>query len=125
VATYLKGLFDAEMIKKVLVVVPATMKAYWEEELGKWCNGTPIMQFDDKKKDNRYQQMKQLRREGGILITSYGMVTTESQNLSDMRYDIIIVDEGHKAKNRNTQFRRDMCRLKVKGHRVILSGTPL
>ena len=53
-ATYLKGLFDAEMIKKVLVVVPATMKAYWEEELGKWCPGTRIMQFDDKKKDSRY-----------------------------------------------------------------------
>jgi SNF2 family DNA or RNA helicase len=45
--------------------------------------------------------------------------------MSDIRYDIIIVDEGHKAKNRNTQFRKDMTRLKVKGHRVILSGTPL
>ena len=77
-ATYLKGRSDAEMVKKLLVVVPATMKAYWEEELGKWCQDTRIMQFDDKKKDSRYQQMKSLRREGGILITSYGMVTTES-----------------------------------------------
>lgn len=69
--------------------------------------------------------MKELRRNGGILITSYGMVTTEAMNLSDIRYDVIVVDEGHKAKNRNTQFRRDICSLKVKGHRLILSGTPL
>ena len=102
------------------------MKSYWEEELNKWCPESPnIMQFDDKKKDNRYQQRKKLRKEGGILLTSYSMVSTERINLTDMRYDCIIVDEGHKVKNKNTQFRRDICSLKVKGHRVVLSGTPL
>ena len=69
--------------------------------------------------------MRSLRKKGGILVTSYGMISTERINLQDMRYDIIVVDEGHKAKNRNTQFRRDICSMKVKGHRVILSGTPL
>ena len=54
VATLLKGLFDADQIKKVLIVVPATMKVYWENELKKWCFGIDnIMQFDDKKKANR------------------------------------------------------------------------
>ena len=41
VAAYLHGLFEAEFIKKVLIVVPATMKTYWEEELGKWCSAAP------------------------------------------------------------------------------------
>lgn len=126
VSVYLKGLFDAELIKKVLIVVPATMKTYWEEELHKWCYDCPnITQFDDKKKANRYDQMKLIRKKGGILVTSYSMVTTERMNLSDMSYDLIIVDEGHKAKNKNTQFRRDITSLRVKGHRIILSGTPL
>ena len=69
--------------------------------------------------------MKSLRKNGGVLITSYGMISTEFMNLSDIKYDLIIIDEGHKAKNRNTQFRKDICQLKVKGHRVILTGTPL
>jgi len=30
------------------------------------------------------------------------MISTEILNITDMRYDLIIVDEGHKAKNRNT-----------------------
>lgn len=52
VATYLNGLFDGDFIKKVLVVVPATMKNYWEEELGKWAPVAPqVIQFDDKKRD--------------------------------------------------------------------------
>lgn len=55
VAVYLKGLFDAGLIKKVLIVVPATLKTYWGEELNKWCFDCPnIIQFDDKKKSDRY-----------------------------------------------------------------------
>jgi SNF2 family DNA or RNA helicase len=69
--------------------------------------------------------MKYIRKNGGILITSYGMLTTEIQNLTDNRYDCVVVDEGHKAKNKNTQFRKDLTSLRVKGHRLILSGTPL
>jgi|TARA_B110001450_G_C17520847_1_gene440497 SNF2 family DNA or RNA helicase len=41
VAVYLNGLFEAEMIQKIMVVVPATMKMYWEEELAKWCPSAP------------------------------------------------------------------------------------
>ena len=58
-------------------------------------------------------------------MTSYGMVTTERINLSEMRYDLVVVDEGHRAKNVNTQLRKDLVNLRVKGIRLILSGTPL
>ena len=53
------------------------------------------------------------------------MVTSERINLSEMRYDILVVDEGHKAKNINTELRRNLVALRVKGHRLILTGTPL
>ena len=126
VATLCKGLFEGEHISKVLIVVPATMKMYWQGELQKWCpNVDNIMQFDDKKKANREQQMRTLRKKGGILVTSYGMVSSEKINLSEMRYDIVVVDEGHRAKNINTELRRNLVALRVKGIRLILSGTPL
>jgi len=126
VATLCKGLFESEQISRVLIVVPATLKIYWESELKKWCPKVDnIMQFDDKKKANREQQMRTLRKKGGILVTSYGMVTTEKINLSEMRYDIVVVDEGHRAKNVNTELRRNLVALRVKGIRLVLSGTPL
>ena len=53
------------------------------------------------------------------------MISTEIMNITDIRYDLVIVDEGHKAKNRNTQFRKDLCSIKAKTQRLILSGTPL
>jgi len=58
-------------------------------------------------------------------VTSYGMVTGERINLSDIRFDLVVVDEGHRAKNINTNLRKDLVNLRVKGIRLILSGTPI
>lgn len=108
------------------MVVPATMKAYWQGELTRWCPGAPlVMQFEDKKRSDRELQIRRLKKQGGVLVTSYGMVSSERINLSEMRYDVIVVDEGHKAKNVNTELRRNLVALRVKGHRLILTGTPL
>ena len=126
VSTLLKGLFDSEKIRKVLIVVPATMKVYWETELQKWCAGVEnIMQFDDKKRAQRQQQIKVLKKHGGVLVTSYGMVTGERINLSEIRFDVVVVDEGHRAKNINTELRKNLVNLRVKGIRLSLSGTPI
>ena len=38
---------------------------------------------------------------------------------------ILIMDEGHKAKNVNTELRKNMMRFNVKRHRILLTGTPL
>ena len=69
--------------------------------------------------------MRTLRKRGGILVTSYGMVSSEKINLGEMRYDLLVVDEGHRAKNVNTELRRSLVALRVKGIRLVLSGTPL
>ena len=123
---YLNGLFSGDMIKKVIIVVPATLKSYWQAELSKWCKSAPhIISFEDKKRSDREKQIKTLKREGGVLVTSFGMVTSERINLQEMRYDVLVVDEGHKAKNINTELRRNLVALRVKGHRLILTGTPL
>jgi SNF2 family DNA or RNA helicase len=53
------------------------------------------------------------------------MVTGERINLSEIRFDIVVVDEGHRAKNINTNLRKDLVNLRVKGIRLILSGTPI
>ncbi len=58
-------------------------------------------------------------------MTSYGMVTGEKINLSEIRFDLVVVDEGHRAKNINTELRRNLVNLRVKGIRLCLSGTPI
>jgi SNF2 family DNA or RNA helicase len=53
------------------------------------------------------------------------MVTSERINLQEMRYDVVVVDEGHKAKNINTELRKNLVALRVKAHKIVLTGTPL
>jgi SNF2 family DNA or RNA helicase len=53
------------------------------------------------------------------------MVTGEKINLSEIRFDLVVVDEGHRAKNINTELRRNLVNLRVKGIRLCLSGTPI
>ena len=59
------------------------------------------------------------------MVTSYGMVTGEKINLSEIRFDLVVVDEGHRAKNINTELRKNLVHLRVKGIRLSLSGTPI
>lgn len=41
------------------------------------------------------------------------------------KLDLLIVDEGHKAKNVNTRIRKGLKDLYVKRQKVILTGTPV
>ena len=122
---YLKGLFEAKLIRKVLIVVPSTLKLYWKEEIKKWSKGLSATILDGQKKVEREKSIEKIKKKGGILITSFGLVTTERCLLTDIRYDILIMDEGHKAKNVNTELRKNIMRLTVKYHRLLLTGTPL
>jgi DNA excision repair protein ERCC-6-like len=124
-SVYLKGLFEAQLIRKVLIVVPSTLKLYWKEEIKRWTKGLTAIVLDGQKKSEREKSLKHIKKKGGILITSFGLVTTERCLLTDIRYDILIMDEGHKAKNVNTELRKNVMRLTVKYHRILLTGTPL
>ena len=41
------------------------------------------------------------------------------------KWDILIMDEGHKAKNTNTKLRKALKDFKVEKQKIILSGTPV
>ena len=83
------------------------------------------MIFDSQKKSEREKSIERLKKKGGILITSFGLVTTERMLLTDIRYDVLIMDEGHKAKNSETELRKNMMRVNIKNHRILLTGTPV
>ena len=74
ISCYLKGLFEGMKIKKAIIICPATLKNYWKDELSNWCQKIPVRILD--KSGDRKKVMKKLKEKGGILICSYGMVST-------------------------------------------------
>ena len=59
------------------------------------------------------------------MICSYGVITTSRMHITNLRYDLLVMDEGHKAKNIDTELRSNTMRISVKNHRLLLTGTPL
>jgi SNF2 family DNA or RNA helicase len=60
--------------------------------------------------------MKKLKTKGGILICSYGTVSSARMMLTEVRYDVLVMDEGHKAKNIDTELRKNTMTISVKSH---------
>lgn len=52
ISSLLEALYDNLEIKRVLIVVPLTLRSYWEQELSKWCPSAPnIIALSDIRKE--------------------------------------------------------------------------
>lgn len=66
-----------------------------------------------------------MKKHYGVVIATIGHISTDMLNVSESPYDIVVIDEGHKAKNDETYFSKKLKQLTIKRMRVILTGTPI
>lgn len=59
-----------------------------------------------------------------VLITTYEMIVTDSDDLRNFNWRVCVIDEAHRLKNRNCKLLESLRQLNLE-HRVLLSGTPL
>ena len=59
-----------------------------------------------------------------VLLTSYGMVRDEPELFRSVPWRVMIVDEAHRLKNKDSAMAADLRALKPE-HTVMLTGTPL
>ncbi|KAK7474484.1 hypothetical protein BaRGS_00034238, partial [Batillaria attramentaria] len=128
VIAFLSGLFDMEKVKHALIVVPVSVMVNWEKEFNKWAPGITVTAFHGKSKRERERSLDRVRRRGGVLLTTYGMVVTSWEQLAhddnrEFVWDYVILDEGHKIKN-PTKTTKGIHAVGAH-HRIILTGTPL
>lgn len=70
--------------------------------------------------------MKATRTYKVVVLITPGVLVSQLEFLkANTQWDTLIVDEGHKAKNVNTKFRRAVKELPVRVHKVVLTGTPV
>jgi SNF2 family DNA or RNA helicase len=127
--------------KKILVVCPSYLKFSWADEIKKWTtdmipiviNGTP------KQRDKQYDNFINTINCTKILIVNYEQIRIKkSKNhngkqsleinipniIKNINWDIIIWDEAHRLKSRNSQTTLGNFSLKTK-NRLMLTGTPI
>lgn len=71
--------------KRVLLVAPVSVMPHWQAELGKWCPSVRVIIFHGSATTTakkRAEALAKIERKGGVVITTYGMVLSETRGLA-------------------------------------------
>jgi len=110
-----------------LVCGPLSTISNWFEEFKRFAPSCPVMLYYGTP-DERRQLLSTMKssdiKKKTTVITSYEVLMNDSHILSRMTWTYLIVDEGHRLKNKKCKFLKELKRLNVES-KLILTGTPL
>jgi non-specific serine/threonine protein kinase len=103
-----------------LVVCPTSLIFNWENELQKFC---PSLKFY-----THYGLQRELHKahfeEYDVVLTTYGVVRNDLEELTEFLWQYIILDESQAIKNPDARVTKAVQQLRAV-NRIILSGTPV
>ncbi|XP_028271068.1 DNA excision repair protein ERCC-6-like isoform X3 [Parambassis ranga] len=129
VISFLSGMYDNELVKHALLVMPTSLITNWTKEFAKWTPGMRVKEFHGISKNERTRNLEKVQRRGGVIITTYTMLMNNWQQLSshngrEFQWDYMILDEAHKIKSNTTKTAKSVNSIPSK-NRVLLTGTPV
>ncbi|NWU90097.1 ERC6L protein, partial [Upupa epops] len=71
VIAFLSGMFDADLVRHVLLVMPTTLISNWLAEFAHWTPGLRVKEFHGTSKAERTRNLERVQRRNGIIVTSY------------------------------------------------------
>ncbi len=104
-----------------LVTVPASVLFNWQEELTRFAPS--LKQIILNTQDNRTEAIESAGK-NTVVISTYGVLTSESEAISKKTWATAVYDEAHNIKNRDTKAFKAATSIKS-DFRVLLTGTPL
>ncbi len=106
-------------IKKVLVVCPASLKSQWRSEIHRFCDRD--VQLVGGAAAGRTAQYN---NESFFTVCNYEQVLRDILSIEQVKWDLIILDEGQRIKNWAAKTSNVIKSLKSR-FALVLSGTPL
>lgn len=103
-------------LNKILIIVPASLKINWNNELNKWLTRDLTISIANGNFDIN----------SNILIINYDLLKKYSEEILKFEYDLLILDESHFVKNYKAQRTKNVIELSKKcKKRILLTGTPI
>jgi hypothetical protein len=103
-----------------LVVCPTSVVGNWERELARFAPFVPVLRHHGPERPTLAEDFKP----GSVVVTSYGLLRLDSDLLSLVDWDVVVLDEAQQIKNQAAKTARAAKRL-VASTRVALTGTPV
>ncbi|KAL1204052.1 Protein CHROMATIN REMODELING 24 [Cardamine amara subsp. amara] len=136
ICSFLAGLFQSKLIKRALIVAPKTLLPHWMKELATVGLSQMTREFYGTSTKAREYDLHHILEGKGVLLTTYDIVRnntkalkgdhlyTDEDDEDGIKWDYMILDEGHLIKNPNTQRAKSLLEI-PSFHRIIISGTPI
>ncbi|XP_014643547.1 PREDICTED: DNA repair and recombination protein RAD54B isoform X2 [Ceratotherium simum simum] len=110
------------VIKKTLIVTPGSLVNNWRKEFQKWLGSERIKIFTVDQ-DHKIEEFTKSSFYS-VLIISYEMLLRSLDQIKNIKFDLLICDEGHRLKNSAIKTTTALISLSCE-KRIILTGTPI
>ena len=116
----MQALFASEKLnaEKILIICPNSVKHFWSREIKEWLEQKSLVI-----QGNKQQRTNQL-----LSVPKWTIINYESARLHPelikLKYDVLIIDEAHKIKNRKTKTAKFVKKIKA-DRKFLLTGTPI
>jgi len=121
VSVALDLLYKENELSRALVVVPASLKLNWNEELKRWTNGPSIQLVRGDYEDRQAYYRLPIN----ILIASYEEVRFDIMDfVNEISFDVVVLDEAQRIKNPSSKTALAV-KLLTRSKSWSLTGTPV
>ncbi|XP_026987209.1 DNA repair and recombination protein RAD54B isoform X1 [Sagmatias obliquidens] len=110
------------VIKKTLIVSPGSLVNNWRKEFQKWL-GIERIKIFTVDQDHKVEEFTKSPFYS-VLIISYEMLLRSLDQIKNIKFDLLICDEGHRLKNSTIKTATALISLACE-KRIILTGTPV
>ena len=114
-------LSDLPADSRSLIICPKTLLFNWAAEINKFNKSLSYILYEGNQKE-RKKIIENLNV--NLLFASYSIIQNDIDDLSEIEFDYIILDEAQHIKNPTALRTKAVKKLKAK-HRCALSGTPI
>ncbi|EFA08205.1 TATA-binding protein-associated factor 172-like Protein [Tribolium castaneum] len=107
-----------------LVICPPTLTGHWVYEVEKFLSHKYLKPLQYNGSPTEREKLRHKFKKHNLIVASYDIVRKDIAVFSNIKWNYIILDEGHVIKNGKTRTSMAIKNL-VANYRLILSGTPI
>lgn len=119
----------AERKRRILIICPANLRKQWSQELAdKFFLPSIILEkksFDDATKNKNFQPFKQ---QDNIVICSFQFAKAKDAYVSEVSWDLVVIDEAHRLRNvyrKDNKIANALKEALANRPKILLTATPL
>ena len=106
-----------------LVVLPVSIVHNWEREVRKFAPELKVYIYSGASRRDKYG-LDEIAANFDIILTTYGTVRNDAEELSRHQFFFIILDESQNIKNAESKTYQSVISIPSQ-HRLVLTGTPI